>query len=209
VIEWALAHGYFYPSEENIGFPETNSGQNLNVTIAEPQNGTTVKKTPFQVSVNINTTFSVSRVDLSIDGEFYQSLNSQPFVFSVNKNLSNGKHTLAIKAVDSNGNTGSTSSELIYEGPTSFSLTQPQNNSLVQFPIMLSAESQEKFDSVNFYYINSKGETKLIDSANSSNQINNFKYSLTWTTGPATGSYKVYAQSSTGATTNKVTISVP
>lgn len=209
VVDWALAHGYSYPPEEIINSQTGNNGQNISATILEPQEGTSISKIPFQVNVNVNSSFAITRVDLSIDGEFYQSLSNSPFIFSVNKNLSKGTHTIAIRAVDATGATAEASTTVKQEASTPLTLSQPLNNSLLQFPVNLIAESGEQFDTMVFYYTNNKGQTKTIGPADNTDHVDNYHYTLTWETPPPAGTYKIYAVSGNGQTTNKVSVTIP
>ncbi len=209
VVEWALAHGYSYPPSDTISPNPTSGGQNISITILEPQEGKIISSSQFQVTVGVNSSLAVSRIDLSIDGEFYQSINSQPFVFNVNKNLQDGNHILAIHAVDTNGSFADTSTTIISEATTPLSLTQPLNQSLVQFPLNIIAESENLYTTVNFYYVNNKGQSKLIGPAENVDHIGKYNYSINWKTSPPSGTYKIYAQTNSGILTHKVSITIP
>jgi 1A family penicillin-binding protein len=210
VIEWALAQGYTYPPSDSINpLPGGNTGQAPTVSILTPADGATISKMPFQLSVSAVSANPIVRLDLSIAGEFYQSINSQPFVFTVNKPLSDGPYTLAVHAVDSTGATADTSVNITLDQTSPLTLTQPQDQSLVQFPLTLTAESDNLYNSLSFYYQNDKGQNKLIALANNIDHVDQYHYTLTWKDSPPAGAYKIYAQTSTGVTSRKVSITVP
>ena len=153
---------------------------------------------------------SISKVDLTIDGQFYQTLNQQPFVFNVTKTLNEGQHLLAVRATDNQGQTVDTSATITINLSKPLSLVQPSDQSLLQFPVSLAAQSGKQYSGVNFYYQSGSGQSKLIgQSTNVDNISGAYGYTLSWQTSPAAGSYKVYAQAPDGTVSNKITVSVP
>jgi membrane peptidoglycan carboxypeptidase len=209
VVAWALANGYTYPPNEATTTPIVNNGQGPSVNILDPADGETITQMPFPVTVNAVSSNPISRVDLSIDGEFYQSLTMSPFVFTVNKTLADGPYTIAAHAVDSAGATSDTSVNINLSVAAPLTLTQPTDQSLLQFPVVLTAASNNLFDSVNFYYQNSQGQTKLIGADQNTDHTDQYHYTLNWQTPPASGSYKIYAQSSNGYTSRKISVTIP
>lgn len=209
VIEWAQAHGYQYPPSDAISLLPTNNGQAPSVNILEPQDGAAISQIPFTVTMSAVSSAPIVRLDLSIDGDFYQSITAQPFVFNVSKTLSNGSHVLAVHAVDSLGASADTSSSVVVGLNTPLSLTQPTDQSLLQFPVGLVAESDNLYNSVNFYYENDKNQTKLINAATNIDHLGKYHYSLTWTDSPPSGSYKIFAQTDSGIVSKKVNVTVP
>jgi 1A family penicillin-binding protein len=209
VVEWALAHGYSYPPNDAITVqPPNNNSQGPSVNILDPQDGAVISKSPFSVSVSAISASPISRLDMSIDGEFYGSLSSQPFIFSINKTLNDGLHTLAVHAVDSSGATSDTLVNINLDLSSPLTLSQPLDQSLVQFPVSLVAESSNSYNSVSFYYVNGSGQTKLIGTATNVDHVDNFRYSLNWQTAPASGAYKIYAQAGS-IVTRKIKITIP
>lgn len=209
VLAWALANGYSYPPDQAAVMPPPANGQWPSVNILNPADGATITKMPFTVTVNAVSQNPIARVDLSIDGEFYGSLNQQPFVFSINKTLTDGPYTLAAHAVDNTGAAANTSAGITLSLAGPLSLTQPIDQSLVQFPVALVAASNDLYPAVNFYYQNEKGQTKLIGQAQNIDHTELYHYTLNWDTAPPSGSYKIYAQSSTGFTSRKIQVNVP
>lgn len=213
VVSWALGQGYQYPPGSGIGQlpppPQPGNGA-VDVNILEPADGATVSKLPLKVAVSATSQNQIARVDLSIDGQFIQSLTSQPFVFSVNNSLSEGQHTLAVKAVDSSGATADSSVSVNYSLNTPIILTEPTQNITANFPLTLIAESSNYYNQVSFYYLPDKGSAKLIGfTSNIAHAGEVFDYSVSWTQKPDAGTYKVYAQTSSGLVTPKVKIIVP
>jgi 1A family penicillin-binding protein len=211
VEEWALAHGYSYPPGSSATSTESqqNSGQAPTVTILDPPDGQTISQVPFQVTVNAISSNPIDRIDLSIDGQFYQSLTAQPFIFTVNEALNDGPHVLAATAVDSQGNTANTSANIILDVASPLTITQPAPG-LLQFPVNLDASSNKLFSQVNFYYIDSSGATQLIGPAgNVDHSQDQYDYTLSWQTPPPTGTYQLYAKTAEGITSKKVQVNVP
>lgn len=209
VVDWAISHGYSYPPSDVITSQPGTGGQNISVNILEPQEGTTISKTPFAVNVGANSSFSINRVDISIDGEFYQSLNNQPYIFNVSKNLTEGQHIIAVHAVDANGGTADTSTSIIYEATTPLSLIQPLDKSLIQTPLSIVAESDNLYTTVNFYSINNKGLVKLLGPSDNVDHIGKYRYYFNWKTSPAPGTYQIYAQTNSGILTHKINVTIP
>jgi membrane carboxypeptidase/penicillin-binding protein PbpC len=210
VITWALANGYTYPPDEATITPvTTNNGQGPTVNILTPTDGATITQTPFTVTVSASSNNSIARVDLSIDGEFYQSITQAPFVFTVNKSLADGPYTIAAHAVDATGATSDTSVSINLSLSAPLTLTQPQDQSSLQFPVTLTAASDSLFQNVNFYYQTGAGQTKLIGPAQNTDHTDQYHYSLIWQTAPASGSYKLYAQSANGYVSKKIMVTIP
>ena len=186
VVAWALANGYTYPpGGAQVQPTGTSNGQAPTVTILDPPDGQTISQSPFTVTVNAVGSNSIARIDLSIDGQFYQSLTSEPFVFNVTKTLDDGPHVLAAHAVDSQGLTADTSANIIVDLTSPLTMTQPPDQSLLQFPVTLTASSNKLFSTVNFYYLNSQGSGALIGPAtNTDHPEDQYNYTLTWQTSP-------------------------
>lgn len=211
VEAWALAHGYSYPpGGAEVAQQTPGNGQSVAVNILDPSDGETISQVPFDVTVSAASASGIARVDLSIDGQYYQSETSEPFVFTVNTPLDNGPHTLAAHAVDNSGATADTSAGITLDTDSPLVLTSPPGQSLLQFPATLIAEDEKYFNAVNFYYETPGGTPTLIGPASNINHSeNDYNYSLTWQTPPPSGTYQIYAQSDTGVASVKVQVSVP
>lgn len=209
VLTWALANGYTYPPDQAVVIAPSGGSQAPSVSITEPADGGTVTKMPFTVTVNASSQSPIVRVDLSIDGEFYQSINQQPFVFTVNKTLTDGPYTIAAHAVDSTGAAADTSAAINLSVSAPLTLTQPSDQSLLQFPVSLIAASNDLYPNVNFYYQNDKGQTKLIGAATNTDHTDQYHYTFNWVTAPASGTYKIYTQNSNGFVSKKITVTIP
>ncbi len=210
VTTWALSNGYAYPPDQAINTPSfPSNGQGPSVTILEPGDGSTITKSPFVVNVNAISQNPIARVDLSINGELYQSITVAPFIFTVNKNLTDGSYTLAAHAVDSTGAAADTSATINLSVSAPLTLTQPTDQSLLQFPVSLIAASNDPYGSVSFYYQTDKGQTKLIGQAQNIDHTDQYHYTFNWTGPLPAGNYKIYAQSNNNIVSRKVQISVP
>jgi 1A family penicillin-binding protein len=216
VEAWALANGYSYPPAQaitggGITPPQPpNSGTSPQVSIVEPNDGSLVSQLPLKVSVSVVSASSVARVDLFMDGQLIQSVNSSPFTFTVNNSYSDGSHTLAAKAVDSTGAVGDTSIKLNYSLATPISMVEPDNKSTVSFPLSLGAASGNLYTSVNFYYQSEGGPVKLIGGADNTAKLgDNYQYTLDYKGPLPSGTYSLFAQTNTGLVTPKIKIIVP
>jgi len=209
VIAWALANGYSYPPNEAITTTVSNNGQGPTVNILDPADSETITQIPFGVTVSAASNNPIARVDLSIDGEFYQSLTQAPFSFTINKQLTDGPYTIAAHAVDSGGAVSDTSVNIVLSQAAPLTLTQPQGASLLQFPVTLTAASNNLYNNVNFYYEDSGGNVKLIGGASNTDHLGQYHYSFNWSGPLPSGNYQLFAKSSTGVTSRKITASVP
>jgi hypothetical protein len=208
VEDWALKNGYSYPPEGAILSLLGGQGE-IDVTISQPSDNSQINQTPFTLSAEAKSSDSISRMDLFIDGQFYQSQNSNPAYFTINSALNNGQHTLAVKAFDTQNKTGSASININFGSLDSLTLKEPAGDSLAVFPLSLSAESGKKFDTVSFYYSGAEGEKLVGSPVSSQNSNGRYLYTFTWSSPPSEKSFSVYARTNTGLETKKVKISVP
>ncbi len=120
VLEWAATHGFGIPAPgtatSTVG---TATGTRPTVTFLSPSQGGNVSVLPLTVSVSAKSDQPIARVDLSVDGLFYQSLTAPPYLYTVTRTLSPGRHTLAATAVSGDGGVGQTSMQ--------FTVTAPEN----------------------------------------------------------------------------------
>jgi len=212
VVAWAQSHGYNYPDAQLVNQDNSNlSGDGPSVGIVEPSDGATVSQLPLRVSVAAISQEPIVRVDLSIDGQFIQSLTSAPYIFTVGNNLSDGAHTIAVKAVDSSGRTSDTSITVNYSLNTPLTIVEPQASSKISFPVNLIAESGNSYGQVSFYYQpNNSANAKLIGQANNITRLGDkYQYVLNWVLGGLDkGTYQIYARTDTGIVTPKVKVIV-
>lgn len=191
--------------------PPANNG-NLTVDILTPEDGASISSLPFNLNVQVIGNNPITRVELSIDGQFYKAVTGLPYTFSVDKQLSGGQHTLAVKATDSQGQTGDTSTSITFtagQASTSLSITEPITGSTVSFPLNLAAESPSLHNQVQFYYQKDNGPVLSLGApSNISRPGSNFIYSQTWNTSPGAGTYKIHAQAG-NISSPKITIVVP
>ncbi len=211
VIEWALAHGYSYPpNDAQIIQPDNPSSEGIRVNIQSPADGSVIYKTPFTVEVSASSNGGIARVELSINGELYQNLTQEPFIFNVNKSLKDGDYVLAAKAFDKAGKSADTSITITVSSASNLNLIDPPDQSLLQLPANLVAESLNQYPSISFYYQNSKGQTKLIGSAvNIEHTSSTFRYTYKWLSTPTGSSYKIYALAPDGSSSKKITVTIP
>jgi 1A family penicillin-binding protein len=212
VVAWALANGYSYPSQgTGTTTPpgETNNNEKPTVTIVSPTDNETIAQLPILVTAAANSSVGIARADVLLDGELVQSLTSAPYVFSINRQLTDGTHSLSVHVVDTTGSTADSAVNVTVALSQPLVLSEPTNNSVAAFPLTLSAESLNNYSSVTFFYqINSS--TKTISRAETTiGPDGAYHYSFVWDTPPKPGSYKLYAKTDSGISSQKVTITIP
>jgi len=211
VVAWALAHGYTYPpNDAQILQPAGGGNQKISVNILEPSDGTTISKLPFSVIANVSSTNQAAKAELYINGELYKNSFIQPFTFVVDKNLSDGAYTLAIKVFDVNGNSADTSTTINIMTHTPLSLAEPLDQSLLVFPVTLTAESGNQYSTVSFHYQNSDGLSKLIGNAVNVDHVGGiYRYTFKWLSEPDSGSYRLYVQAGNNTVSKKIRVTIP
>jgi len=211
VVAWALAHGYTYPpNDAQILQPAGGGNQKISVNILEPSDGATISKLPFSVIANVSSTNQAAKAELYINGELYKNSFIQPFTFVVDKNLSDGVYTLAIKAFDVNGNSADTSATINIMTQAPLSLAEPLDQSLLVFPVTLTAESGNQYSTVSFHYQNSDGLSKLIGNAVNVDHVGGvYRYTFKWLTQPDSGSYRLYVQAGSNTISKKIRVTIP
>jgi 1A family penicillin-binding protein len=177
------------------------------VSITQPSDDAVITQLPFQISINASGPNPITRIDIAIDGESVASLNQTPYTYTVNQKYDDGPHTITVKATDNQGATGSTSISFILAiNGQPLSITDPSNNEPLVLPAQLTAEAATQYQQVTFYY-QSGNTTKTIGQTGPSNAVGgNYEYTITWTDKPKAGSYKVFAKSNTGATSESVNV---
>ncbi|QQS22911.1 penicillin-binding protein [bacterium] len=203
VIAWALANGYKYPP--GSGIENTNEGNSDKVAFLTPQGGSTITKLPFTVSLGVEGEFT--KIDILIDGENAATFGKGTTQGPINKKVSDGNHTLTARVTFSNGSTASSSIQIKYAIDGGLTLTNPSEGDSVSFPLELEAQSSSNLSGVNFYY-QTGNSTKNIGAADVINSQGDYYYTLTWSSQPKSGTYIVYARSSNGTTSNKITIQI-
>ena len=210
VVAWALARGYTYPPNGAQILQPAGGEQKISVNILEPSDGGVISKLPFSVIANISSTNQIAKAELYINGELYKNISAQPYIFSVDKNLSDGTYTLAIKAIDINGNSADTSATVNIMTQAPLALAEPLDQSLLVFPVTLTAESGNQYATVGFYSQNNKGQNTLIGkAANVDNVDGIYRYTYKWLTAPDSGSYKLYVQTNSNTVSKKIRVTIP
>lgn len=201
VIAWALANGYKYPP--GSGIENTDTGGNINIT--SPADGAVITKVPVPINLTVKGN-NISRIDILVDGTVEQSLTTSPYKAGLTKKHSDGTHTISAKVVYSDGTSSTDSVTVTYA--LNGSLKMSISGGGGDFPLDLSAESSIKLNGVTFWY-SSGGSATEIGTGDVSNLGNNYVYSLTWDSPPASGTYNVYAKSNSGIVSDKISIKVP
>jgi 1A family penicillin-binding protein len=207
VVAWALANGFEYPSGEG---PVINDKDRPKVSITSPDDGAVISDNKLNIKVAAESDKGIAKVIISIDGEVAETLTEEPYNTTVKQNFSDGTHTITARAVDKNGISNDTSTIFVVgEASNALSMTDPNPNANVNFPLVVAASSNALFSSVSFYY-QSGGGSKLIGTAQAdANFSAPYSYSFTWNTKPPAGVYKLYAKNNKGDTSAKINITVP
>lgn len=79
------------------------SAPSLSASISSPANGSTVSGV-VTVSVNVSSTYAITKVELYVDNYLYASDTASPYSFSFDTSQLSGTHTLLAKGYDSIGN---------------------------------------------------------------------------------------------------------
>ena len=66
---------------------------------------------------------------------------------------------LAVTATDNTGQSADTSANITLDTTAPLSMSQPPDQSLVQFPVNLAAQSGKPYNTVSFYYEDAAGTT--------------------------------------------------
>lgn len=214
VVAWAQAQGYSYPPSGITYNPQAGNGTPggpPNVDIVEPLDGQTISNLPFKVVISATSENQISKVTVSIDGHEVATMTAAPYILTIDKKYNDGVHTLAVRVTDIYNKTGDTSVSVKFSLNEPITITEPNGNSLVVFPLSLKAESAENYDAVNFYYQSTKTSTpKPIGQATNLGNLSGFyQYTIDWTKSPGSGEYFVFARTNTGQITPKIKISVP
>lgn len=211
VQAWAATRGDACPSNFSSSTPPSTSS-NIHVGILDPADGSTAYRLPLTVTVTASGPNPIARVDLSIDGQFYQSSSQSPYTFQVTGPLTDGDHSIAAKAVDNTGQTADTSVTITYaSNQPNLSVTDPSNNStLSNFPVALTAVSPNYYPQLTFYYQKDGEVAKAVSQTTNITQVNGqYQYTSSWTQPPAAGTYRVFAQTSTGVSSAKIKVTIP
>jgi 1A family penicillin-binding protein len=212
VIAWALAQpaneGWSYPPNTGVYIPPSNSGNGPSVSIVSPADGATISKLPVTLTVSAASNNGISRIDVSVDGKFINSITGSPYYMELGSSYGDGQHTIAVRAVDSGGAVSDTSITVTYALNGSLNMTSPSNGDMVTFPLTLTSQSSNNYNQVGFYYTDNAGITKPIGPASSTYVGDGYQYTTTWQNPVPKGTYKVYSQSDTGVSSAKIKLVV-
>jgi thermitase len=120
------------------------------VSISSPANSATVSGT-IQIQGTATDNVGVTTITFCVDGQVITSATSSPFLVSWNTvNISNGTHTLTVKASDAAGNVGSASISLNVNNPVVvdtippvISITKPLNGAVVSGNVQITAAATD------------------------------------------------------------------
>lgn len=214
VVAWAQSNGYSYPPGGAVISTGNQNNQNSNntfsVNFVQPSDGAVIAELPQNISVSAISPNAIIKVDLYIDGNLVASQQTAPYNFLLTTKYSDGVHTFAIKAFDSLGNEADTSAKVTFAINNPITLTQPDGQSPIIFPLTMSASSANLYNQANFYYVTPSGQTRLIGPSGQPSRVGDlYQYTLNWNANLPAGNYKVFVQTETGASSQKIKITVP
>ena len=197
VIAYGRANGYCYPGEQQQSTEK--------VQIISPADDSVITDTPVTVMISAEGD-NISRVEVSVDGEFVESTDASPYRVRLNKKYNDGSHTITAKVIynDNSSATDSVNVQYALDGGLEMSVSGSGDD----FPLDLTAEGPAEYDKVTFYAQSGAKVIRLGDGSISKTG-SNYTYSYTWSSPPDPGSYSVYARSETGVTSEKVPVTVP
>ncbi len=197
VIAYGLANGYCYPGQ----LPPSND----KIQITSPTDGSTITNASVTVNMSVQGD-NVSRVEVSVDGNFVESAESAPYRVKLTEKYADGSHTISAKVIYNDGSSATDSVTVQYalNGSLELFISGGGND----FPLDLSAETPTKYDVVSFYAQKGGAASKIGNGAVSKTG-SNYTYFLTWDTPPSPGSYSIYAKSDSGVMSDKISITVP
>jgi membrane carboxypeptidase/penicillin-binding protein PbpC len=198
---WVQSKGIAEPPIGSIPDKDTTPGDGPLLSIAEPKENATIVQSPFRVSVTTSTA-NMARVDLLIDGQLVESKTSGPFTFLVSKRMSDGRKTIAVHGVGSDGRATDISIPVTFATTDPLTITAPQQGTKVSGPISLQAISSSNLGTASFYI----NDAVVGASSSTQNEDGTFGYSFIWDA-PSTGTYKVQARTP-GGQSQKITFSV-
>ncbi len=204
VIAWALANGYKYPPGSGITNPDSD-GTSDKVAFLSPSGGSTITKLPFNVSLGVEG--QAKKIDLLLDGELVETITDGNLQAQISKKLADGNHSLTAKVSYENGSSASTSIQIKYLLTEGLVLVSPSEGEEISFPWQLEAASSSNMPGVSFYY-QSGNVIKTIGAAEVVSTAGGYKYIYTWDSQPKSGTYRLFAKSSNGTTTTKVTFTI-
>lgn len=199
VVAWGLANEYCYPNQQ----PPTSD----KIQIISPEEGSNVEA-PVTVAMAVQGE-NITKVEVSVDGAFVDSVELAPYRVKLTEQYADGQHTITAKVIYNDGTSAVDSISVNYSSKANTeSLDLSVSGGGSDFPLDLNAESSTILDKVTFYAQTGKNTVKL-GSGSQSKANGNYIYSYTWDTPPTSGSYDIYAKSSSGVTSNKISIEVP
>ncbi len=116
VLDWSITQFDACPDSLNGQGPQLPLGDGSGpvVNILDPGDGAFISSLPFTINITASSPNQIARIDISIDGKFYQSLAAVPFSLQINTPLSLGEHIIAARAVDNAGLTADTSASFTF-----------------------------------------------------------------------------------------------
>jgi hypothetical protein len=150
------------------------------INITSPSNGATVSGS-INITVNASDNIGVDRVEFYVDNTLKFSDYSAPYSYSWDStSVSNGSHTLMVKAIDFSGNQNSYSVSVVVNNtipdtiPPTVSLTSPTSGQTLSGTVTISATATDN--------IAVSGVQFLLNGANLGTEDTTPPYSISWNT---------------------------
>ena len=179
------------------------------VSLTAPLDGAIVSNT-IPVSATATDNVAVAGVQFKVDGSNLGSeVLSTPYQISWNTtNVLNGLHTVSATAIDTSGNTATSSVTVAVSNaipipdttPPSISLTLPLNGAILSNTITISATATDN--------VAVAGVQFKVDGANVGSQVTSSPYQVSWNTGTVTNGLHTISATATDTSGNTATASV-
>ncbi len=201
VKKWAQDNNYLPPNNLPTEYDDLHTEYNQPILdIIQPKNNTTITNPNLMAEISVSSPRGIVRVEFYIDENIIQTNHQKPFNQTLVdlSGISNGEHTLTVKALDDIDNSKTKSLQILINIPGGIqpiiSWVKPKNNSLIKlndfpYPIIFKIKDSSNYKKIDFYLKNnSTGELLWLGFTESlSDQI-----SFVWDKEPSVGDWLLY-----------------
>jgi len=207
VIQWAKDHGYSYPG---IGSGTVIQSDKINLT--SPDDEATITSFPIKISAEAQNG-KIKKLTLFFDNKEIFSSSEKKISYFYSGSEPDGPHTITALVEDESGASYESSRKITLNTGMNVALTSPAGGEVIFFPYQLTALGNSQASGVEFYYQkDNEAPIKISGAAVTVPQSNGSytEYRLTWQGGSVpSGTYKLFAQSSSGQRSQNIDIIVP
>ncbi len=187
--------------------PNPENGPQVNIT--QPQDNVLITEFPFKITVTATSPDSIAKVSVAIDGDNIGSDDEAPYTFTVDEEYDDGQHTITARATDGKGVTSGTSTIVtIAVNGLPLQMVDPGEGESLTLPAQLTAHAATKYQQVTFYYQAGSAITAIDSTGSSGSENGIYEYTAVWNNKPPAGTYKLFAKSSTNASSPKINVTI-